>query len=586
LDDLFGGLDDPRISATLAAAEDRAARFEERYRGRIDHPELSATTLRKAIAEYEAILQEKAKPMVYASLLFSADTSDPARGAFLQRMRERSTQIAVKLLPFELELMRADEERMRALLAEPSLAPYRHFVEVARTFRDHRLSEAEEKVLEEKANTGPRAFRRLFEEVTSNIPFRVERDGKTETLTQPEVLARMRDPDREVRRTAAAGFSNGLAENARVLTFIFNVLIQDKSVDDRLRRYDFPEAARHLSNELSPETVDLVVESVVRHYPLVARYYRTKRQIMGVEVLTHYDRYAPLFAAKEEVPFERGQALVLDAFRVFSPTLEERAAEFFQKGWIDAEPRKGKRGGAFCSYVTPDLHPYIFANYLNRLDDVMTLAHELGHGVHASLSRGQSYLNFQGTLPLAELASTFGEMLVFEKLQGTASPEDRLALYADKIEGTIATVFRQAALYRFEQATHRRRREKGELTTDEYSAIWQEETQAMHGDSVRLGDEHRFWWLYISHFISSPFYVYAYAFGELLVMALYERYRKVGPAFVSRYIKLLEAGGSESPQALMARVGIDLNDPAFWQGGLRVVEGMIAEFERLSAGSS
>jgi oligoendopeptidase F len=586
LEDLFTGIGDPRIEATLARAEERAVRFEERYRGRIDHPELTAETLRDAIAEYEAILQEKAKPMSFASLLFAADTSDPGRGAFLQQMRERSTQIALRMLFFELELMRTDEERVHTVLADPVLAPYRHFVEVARTFRNHQLSEAEEKVLEEKANTGPRAFRRLFEEVVSNIAFRVERDGATETLTQSEVIARMRDPDREVRRTAAAGLSAGLEENARVLTFIFNTLIQDKSVEDRLRRYTFPEEARHLGNELPPETVDLVVETVVRHYPLVARYYRTKRAILGLDELTHYDRYAPILATKEEVPFERGRDLVLDAFRAFSPTIEERAREFFEKRWIDAEPRKGKRGGAFCSYTTPDLHPYIFANYLNRLDDVMTLAHELGHGVHASLSRRQSYLNFHGTLPLAELASTFGEMLVFEKLQAEASREDRRALYADKIEGTIATVFRQVALYRFERAIHARRREKGELTTEEFSAFWQEETQAMHGDSVLLGEEHRLWWLYISHFISSPFYVYAYAFGELLVMALYQRYKREGSSFVARYIELLEAGGSMSPQALMARVGIDLNDPDFWQGGLRVVEGMVAEFEALTPAPS
>lgn len=583
LDDLFTGIDDPRIEQRLTLQLERATQFEERYRGRIDSPELTAATLREAISEYESILQETDKPRSFASLLFAADTSDPARGAFYQRMRERGTEISVKLLFFTLELARADEAHMRALLADPLMAPYRHFVEVARAFRDHQLSEPEERILEEKANTGPRAFRRLFEEVVSNIAFRYERDGEVETLTQPEVLARMRDPEREVRKAAAAALSHGLRENARVLTFIFNVLLQDKNVEDRLRRYSFPEEARHLSNELPRETVELVVETVVGSYPLVARYYHTKRRIMGLDELTHYDRYAPLFPKKEHVPFERARALVLDAFRAFSPTMGAAAEEFFERGWIDAEPRRGKRGGAFCSYVTPDLHPYVFMNYLDRLDDVMTLAHELGHGVHAALSRGQTYLNFQGTLPLAELASTFGEMLVFERLQAEAGPEDRLALYADKIEGTIATVFRQAALYRFEQTIHRRRREHGELTTDDYSALWQKELQAMHGDAVRLGDEHRFWWLYISHFISSPFYVYAYAFGELLVMALYQRYRQEGPSFADRYLELLRAGGSESPQALMARVGIDLNDADFWRGGLRAFEETIAQFERLQA---
>jgi oligoendopeptidase F len=359
------------------------------------------------------------------------------------------------------------------------------------------------------------------------------------------------------------------------------VLLQEKNVEDRLRHYTYPEESRHLSNELARETVELVVRTVVEYYPLVARYYRTKREILGVDELTHYDRYAPLFATKEEVPFERARSLVLGAFGAFSPTMERTAAEFFERRWIDAEARRGKRGGAFCSYTTPDLHPFVFMSYLNRMDDVMTLAHELGHGVHASLSRGQSYVNFHGTLPLAELASTFGEMLVFEKLQEEADLADRLALYADKIEGAFATIFRQAAMYRFEQAIHLRRREKGELQTEDYSALWQAHIQAMFGDSVRLGEEHRHWWLYISHFISTPFYVYAYAVGELLVMALYRRYKAEGHRFASSYVSLLEAGGSMSPQALMAQVGIDLNDRSFWRGGIQVLEGMIGEFEAL-----
>lgn len=587
LGDLFRGLDDPRIEETLDRQQERARQFEARFRGRIDDPGLTAATLREAIAEYESISQETVKPLSYASLMFAADTSDPARGAFLQRMRERSTEISLHLLFFQLELLRVDEARLRPLLdacagaPPPTLAPYRHFIEVARTFRDHQLSEPEEKILEEKSNTGPRAFRRLFEEIVSNIAFRVERDGSVETLTQSEVLARLRDPDREVRRTASAALSRGLEENQRPLTFIFNVLLQEKNVEDRLRHYTYPEESRHLSNELARETVELVVRTVVENYPLVARYYRTKREILGVDELTHYDRYAPLFATKEEVPFERARSLVLGAFGAFSPTLESTAGQFFENRWIDADARRGKRGGAFCSYTTPDLHPYVFMNYLNRMDDVMTLAHELGHGVHASLSRGQSYLNFHGTLPLAELASTFGEMLVFEKLQEEAKLADRLALYADKIEGAFATIFRQAAMYRFEQAIHLRRREKGELQTEDYSVLWQAHVQAMFGDSVRLGEEHRRWWLYISHFISTPFYVYAYAVGELLVMALYQRYKAEGHRFASSYVSLLEAGGSMSPQALMAQVGIDLNDRSFWRGGIQVLEGMIGEFEAL-----
>jgi oligoendopeptidase F len=581
LSDLFAGIDDPAIETHLQAVEKRARRFEQSYRGRIESQALSAPDLRAAIAEFEAIAQGQAKPLSYSNLIFSADTSDPRHGAFIQRMRERGTEISLHVLFFELELNRADEAWIGQMLADPALAPYRHFIRTVRAFREHQLSEPEEKLLEEKANTGRRAFGRLFEEVTSNIPFRFTLDSRTETLTQSEVLNRLRDARREVRRAAAAALSEGLVDNARVLTYIFNVLLQDKNVEDRLRRYEYPEQSRHISNELERETVDLVMEVCVENYPLVARYYRLKREILGVGELTHYDRYAPLFDAAEEVAFSRARTMVLDAFGEFSPRIRAAADEFFERRWIDAEPRKGKKGGAFCSYVTPDLHPVVFLNYLDQMDNVMTLAHELGHGVHASLSRGQSYLNYHGTLPLAELSSTFAEMLVFERLQAQSTLRDRLALYADKIEGAFATIFRQAALYRFEQAIHQRRRASGELTAEAYGDLWQEQIQAMFGDSVTLGEEHRSWWMYISHFIGSPFYVYAYSFGELLVTALYRMYQAGEPNFTERYTALLEAGGSQSPQELMAAVGIDLNDPAFWRGGMEVLSGLIDQFEEL-----
>ena len=281
--------------------------------------------------------------------------------------------------------------------------------------------------------------------------------------------------------------------------------------------------------------------------------------------------------------FDGGRRIVLDAFGKFNQTVRDRAEEFFVKGWIDAEPRPGKQGGAFCAYLTPDTHPVILCNYLNRQDDVMTLAHELGHGVHASLSREQSYFNFQGTLPLAELASTFGEMLVFESLVEHASLKDRVALYADKIEGIFATVFRQACLYRFEQRSHAARRESGELTAEEFGEIWQEELQAMFGSSLTLGDQHHDWWMYVSHFFEAPFYVYAYSFGELLVLSLYQMAKKEGLSFGDRYISLLRKGGSETPTELMASVGIDLNSKEFWQGGFDALNQFVTEFERLWA---
>ena len=583
LSDLFENPKDAGIDRTLDSVLKRAKQFAERYRAKIDSPELSAQTLLDAVTEYESIAQEMSKPVNYASLVFAADTSKPAHGALLQRVQEKQTQIALELMFFELELMAAKPEIIDPLLEDDRLANYRHFVRASRLFREHRLSEPEERILEEKANTGGRAFERLFEESVSAIEFKVTIDGEEKVMLEPEVLALLRDPSREVRKAAAAGLTDGLVRNGRLLTFIFNTLVYDKSIDDRLRRYEYPEQARNISNELDKDTVETVIATCVENYPLVARYYRTKREILGYDRLYHYDRYAPLFESKKQYTYEQAREIVLTSFERFSRRVAESAELFFTNNWIDAAPRKGKRGGAFCMYVTPDLHPYVLLSFLNRKDDIMTLGHELGHGVHAYLSRNQTFLNFHGTLPIAELASTFGEMLVFESLVERSDLDERLALYAEKIEETFATIFRQASMYRFEQELHRARREQGELTSEQIGELWQRNMQAMFGDSVEMGEEHRNWWMYVNHFVSSPFYVYAYSFGELLVMALYSMYRREGEAFVPRYLELLEAGGSLAPEELLAKVGIDVRDPGFWRGGMKVVEGLIEDFEKLYA---
>ena len=496
LDDLYQSMDDPRIEEILTASQTRAEKFAADYKGKINAADLSAETLGAALREYEDLQQEAYKPAYFASLLFATDTSDAARGAFLQKMREAGTRLALPLLFLELELAAVPDETMAPLLDAPTVAPYKHFLGTVRASREFMLSETEERLMEELANTGGRAFDRLFDEVTAMAVY----GFNGEELSQAQVLAKIMDPDREVRRQAAEAFSAGLEKHSRTVTFIFNTLMQDKAVKDRLRGFQTPQQSRHLANELSEETVSLVVDTVVRNYPLVARYYDVKRQILGLDTLTHYDRYAPLFQAEEIITYPEAQKIVLEAFGDFSQDMRDRAAEFFDKNWIDAPATKGKQGGAFCSYITPDKHPYVMMNYLGRMKDVMTLAHELGHGVHASLSRSQTLLNFHGTLPLAELASTFGEMLVFEKVTQQASLKDKLALYAEKIEGAFATIPRQTAMYRFEKSIHEHRRTKGELTTEEFGEHWQREIQAMFGDSVSLGDEHKLWWSYIGHF--------------------------------------------------------------------------------------
>jgi len=577
LGDLYDGISDPKIDETLTESFTRAEQFEADYKGKINTAELTAATLGAALREYEAINQESAKPMAFASLLFTTDTGDPARGAFLQKMREQGTKLALPLLFFDLELAAVSGEVLAPLLDTPEVAPYSHYLGVVRASRPHMLSETEERLMEEMANTGGRAFERLFEETTSNAVFH----WNGEELGLAQITAKFMDSNREVRRTAAAAFTAGLEPHLRTLSYIFNTLLQDKNVEDRLRRYSTAQESQHKANELDEATVSLVIDTVVRNYPLVSRYYHVKREILGVDALTHYDRYAPLFEAEETITYPQAREMVLTAFGDFSPEMRRRAADFFDKNWIDAPATKGKASGAFCSSVTPDTHPYVLVNYLGRIKDVMTLAHELGHGVHASLSRRQSLLNFHGTLPLAELASTFGEMLVFEQATQHASLKDKLALYAEKIEGAFATIPRQTAMYRFELAIHKHRREVGELTPEEFGDYWQREVQLMFGDSVELGEEHKLWWSYISHFVSVPFYVYAYSFGELLVLSLYQQARREGPAFADKYLEMLEAGGSLTPQELIAKVGVNLSDPQFWQGGFDVLAGLVDQFEAL-----
>lgn len=582
---LFSSNDDPKIEQTWKNVHAQTDAFAAAYRGKIDSPDLTAETLAKALTEYEAIAVEASKPINFAHLQFACDTGNPALGAFLQKQMEKSTELSVKLMFFDLELQAAPEETIARISTDPALKNFLHYIQVARTFSKHRLTEPEEIILEETANTGSRAWERLFEEVTSNYTYKVHKPGNDgpEEMSQEEVINLLRDPDRAVRQAGADAFTAGLKDMERVLVFTYNNLIQDKAVDDRLRNYEYPEHSRHLANELDKQTVDLVIAMCRKNYGLVERYYNVKREILGLPELTHVDRYCPIFDTDEPVEWDEAKRIVLEAFGAFSEELEARARQFFDENWIDAEPRKGKRGGAFCAYNTPDTHPVVFQSYMNKQDDVMTLAHELGHGVHASLSRAQNYFNFHGTLPLAELASTFGEMLVFEKLVASATLKDQLALYAEKIEGVFATVFRQAAMFSFERRCHETRRSEGELTPDQFGDLWQEELQAMFGNSVKLGEQHRAWWSYVSHFVSVPFYVYAYSFGELLVLSLYQKAKAEGPSFASKYIDLLKLGGSRSPQALMETVGVDLKSEEFWKGGFAAMERLVAQFETLWA---
>lgn len=584
LSDLYTGADDPRILADLDGALVEAARFAERFRGKI-HTDGGPVPgeVAAAVASLETILERTGKAVVYAELLHAADVTPPAHGALVALTQEKASAVRQAVLFFELEWLALDDACAARILADPNCQRYRHFLLSLRRYRPHVLSESEEKVIEEKANTGSRAFARLFDEVLASLEFEVEVDGTRQRLNESGVLTLLYDQRRSVRQTAAAALTRGLEANGLLLGFIFNTLVQDHASDDRMRKFGDPMAARHLANEISAETVDALMQGCERSHDLVQRYYRLKGRLLGLTPLLDYDRFVPIAAESAHTPWSGCREIVLGAYRAFSPQMSDIAAEFFARRWIDAEVRTGKRGGAFSASTVPSVHPYVLVNYTGRLNDVMTVAHELGHGVHQYLSRPQGYLQADTPLTMAETASVFGEMLVFEHLlRAVSDPGTRLALLCNKIEDAIGTVFRQVTLTRFEQKVHAARRTQGELSRDQICLLWQETNAALYGDSVGLTPDYRWWWAYIPHFIHTPFYCYAYGFGELLVLALYELYRREGASFVPKYLDLLAAGGADAPESLLRPFGIEITDSSFWQLGLEPLRQMVTEAEHLA----
>jgi oligoendopeptidase F len=584
LGDLYAGPDDPRLTQDLDGALRRAEAFETTYRGKIatdtgPAPDLLLAALR----ELESLAEQMDKPGVYASLLHAAKTDDPQRGALLSRTREQRTAINKHLIFFELEWVKLADEPAQRLMASPILAKYQHYLEQQRAWRPHRLSEPEEKLLDEKAITGRAAWVRLFDETVSSLTFPFEHGGTVESLSMQQILAKLYDADRGARQAAARGLTRGLRNNARLLTFLFNNLVLDHRRDCDIRKFAGPMEQRHLANEITQGVVDALMTAAERHHGTVQRYYRLKAKLLRLEPLYDYDRYAPLFPDMPECDWPTARRLVIESYTAFSPKAGAIIREFFEKRWIDAALCPGKRGGAFSSSAVPSVHPYILMNYTDKLRDVMTLAHELGHGLHQYLSRPVGYLQCDTPLTTAEMASVFGEMLTFQRLlEVYPEPRTRLALLCSKIEDGFATVFRQVVLTRFEQKLHAARQEKGELTTEQINGLWMEANRPMHGDVVRLSDGYGWWWSYIGHFIHVPFYCYAYAFGELLVLALVQKFKQEGPAFVPRYLELLSSGGSDAPHRLLAKMGVDVNEPGFWDLGLRLLGDMVGEAERLA----
>ena len=581
LDDLYTGMDAPELLADLARADADASAFADRFKGKLD--ELAAgdgSGLLHAVKAYEALDDLMGRLGSFAGLVYAGDTTDPKRAKFYGDVSEKLTNASSHLLFFALELNAIQDDVLDRALNTPGLDRYRPFFDDVRKERPHQLEARVEQLFHEKYTTGRGAWNRLFDETIAALEFDV--DGKT--LPLERTLNLMQEPEEAVRKAASEALAKTFKENLRTFTLITNTLAKDKEISDRWRSFEDVADSRHLANRVEREVVDALVSSVRTAYPRLShRYYALKAKWFGKDRLEHWDRNAPLPKVEQRtISWTEARDTVLSAYGGFSPKMADIAKQFFDKNWIDAPARPGKSPGAFAHPTTPSAHPYVLVNYLGKPRDVMTLAHELGHGVHQVLAAPNGPLMAPTPLTLAETASVFGEMLTFRKiLDGTTDPVQKKALLASKVEDMLNTVVRQIAFYTFERKVHTERREKGELTSERLNEIWLDVQVESLGPSIHFNPGYEVFWTYIGHFIHSPFYVYAYAFGDCLVNSLYAVYEKSHDGFAARYFELLAAGGTKHHSELLKPFGLDARDPAFWQTGLNLIERMIGELEEL-----
>jgi len=576
---LYNSLDDPKLKADFDAVVKGAEEFERKYRNLIE-PDLEPATLKGALDELENIMRDLRKSYYYAYLTFTQDCTSKEAGAAKNMAEEYYVKVQNPLVFFELGWCNLDEDIAKKIMDVPELKKYRHYLDVKRLMKPHQLTENEEKIVASLDLSGRSAFVRLFDETMGKLTVKVTVDGETKELPMDGALNMLYEPDREKRKIAHEAVTKTLAEKMEILTFIFNTLVQHHATIDEFRKFPHPARVRNIANEVNDETVESLKTAVDKNIQIVEKYYNLKGRILGIPDQKDYDRYAPVTQEKEHCTYDEAKNMCIDAYSTFYSGSGEIAQMFFDNGWIDAELRKGKEGGAFSAGVSSDHHPYILLNFTDSLDDAMTMAHELGHGIHQYLARDVGDLQMSTSLCMAETASIFGEMLLFNRLvEEETDPNKKLNLLTGKIESMFASVVRQIMMNRFEMKLHTARREKGELSLEEINNMWIEENQWMFGNSVEMTEEYGSWWSYVMHFVHYPFYTYAYAFGELMVLSLYEQYQKEGESFVPKYIEMLSAGGSGYPKDLMAKMGMDITNPDFWQNGMDLIGRMVDQAE-------
>jgi oligoendopeptidase F len=569
----------PELDRDFEEGASRVKAFRERYRTKVAG--LSAKELLEALQSYESLHEALAKPQLYAHLLFAADSDDDVIKRLSQKASEFGNLMGRELLFFDLELIEMKEEQFKKLLDDSLLALYRHFLAALRKFKPHTLSEREESLLSQKSLTGVQAFTRLFDEFSASLRYTLEQDGEKKEMTGEEVLALLHHPDATVRENAFGTFLKKHEENDILFSAVFNNAALDHSQDMELRNFSHPMEPTNLGNEIPTPVIESLMQVSEANYPLAQEYFRLKARLLGIPKLKNSDIYAPLSDSGKQYTFDEARAMTVQAYRGFSEEFADLADSFFRDRRVDALPRPGKSGGAFCMGMTPSLNPYLLLNFTGNLRDVSTMAHEVGHGIHFMLAQRQTMLNYHMPLPLAETASVFGEMLLTRQLlEKETDIEVKKSLLCAKIEDIIATTFRQNVLTRFEEKMHLQRK-NGLLTANELCNLWWEENGKLYGDSVEMIQPYRYGWSYISHFIHARFYCYSYTCAELVVLSLYQRYLKERESFIPVYRDILADGGSKTPADTLSPAGIVMSDPSFWQNGYDLLRDLIEELKKL-----
>lgn len=582
LTDLYDSMKDPKIEQDLAKGEELAKSFEITYKPIFETPPAAEKfpmgEMMEKLKELSILLT---KPGVFSHLSFAAKTNDPAIGAFMQKMQVRLTNIQQHLIFFDVMWNKMDEALAEAIMNREDLLEYKHYLEHSRVYAPYTLKEGEEKVLSIKSNTGASAFSRLFDETINNIVFKIEEDGKEVEKNETEVLALFHSPDRDTRKRASLSLEEGLKRNSHVLTYIYNIILADMRSSMQIRGYKHPMTPRNMSNETDLESIQNLIASTKESYPIAHRYYELKKRMLGLDELMDYDRYAPISTDDAKISWDDCKKIVLEGYYAFSEKAGQVAERAFDENWIDAETREGKQGGGFCCSTTPDLHPYVLVNFTGSMRDVMTVAHELGHALHQHLAAERvGILESSAPLTMAETASVFGEMLIFEKiLENEKDPKKRIGLLAGKIDDNFATVYRQIAMTDFELLAHETGLKDGELSSETLSDLWMKANGDFYGKSVTLTNAYRQGWKYIPHFVHSPFYCYAYAYAQLFVLTLYQKYKEDKEAFIPKYYEILSLGGSKKPEEIAGIMGLDIKEKSFWKGGFALLDEFVKQLE-------